>query len=110
MARKTEKEAVKQTEEPTTATSAEVVASGETSPTADEKTEETVQVSEGNVIEPVAVAIRLNTAHPQASYGRCGYRFFKDKDVEIPMSELDGDLIWVLENDPYLQLTFITEE
>ncbi|QGM80665.1 hypothetical protein [Otariodibacter oris] len=65
---------------------------------------------EGNdVIEPVAFDITLKAIHPQSSYGRCGYRFFKDEPVRIESNNLTPEQIRVLVSDLYLDVVPVTE-
>lgn len=66
--------------------------------------------ADGAVIQPIAFEITLKAIHPQASYGRCGYRFTKDKAVEIPFDALTGEQIIALSQDPYLELVPICEK
>ncbi|MDE3973371.1 transcriptional regulator [Glaesserella parasuis] len=66
--------------------------------------------ADGEVIHPIAFEITLKAIHPQASYGRCGYRFTKDKAVEIPFDALTGEQIIALSQDPYLELVPICEK
>lgn len=62
-----------------------------------------------SVIEPVAFEVKLRTIHPQATYGRCGYRFNKETAVEIPREALTGEQIILLAEDPYLEFIPVTE-
>lgn len=59
-----------------------VKAEDETVKNADE-TDRTLEdgklVDGGQVINPIAYAIKLRSIHPHDSYGRCGYRFTKIK-------------------------------
>ncbi len=66
--------------------------------------------ADGEVIHPIAFEITLKAIHPQASYGRCGYRFTKDKAVEIPFDALTGEQIIALSQDPYLEFVPVVEE
>lgn len=66
--------------------------------------------ADGAVIQPIAFEITLKAIHPQASYGRCGYRFTKDKAVEIPFDALTGEQIIALSQDPYLEFVPVVEE
>lgn len=66
--------------------------------------------ADGAVIQPIAFEITLKTIHPQASYGRCGYRFTKEKAVEIPFNALTGEQIIALSQDPYLEFVPVVEE
>ncbi len=65
---------------------------------------------DGELIQPIAFEITLKAIHPQASYGRCGYRFTKDKAVEIPFDALTGEQIIALSQDPYLEFVPVVEE
>lgn len=66
--------------------------------------------ADGEVIHPIAFEITLKAIHPQASYGRCGYRFTKEKAVEIPFNALTGEQIIALSQDPYLEFVPVVEE
>lgn len=61
------------------------------------------------VIDPIAFEIKLKSIHPQATYGRCGYRFNKETAVEIPREALTGEQIVTLAEDPYLEFIPVTE-
>ncbi|MEG9490761.1 hypothetical protein [Mannheimia indoligenes] len=68
------------------------------------------KASEDNaVIEPVAFEVKLKSIHPQATYGRCGYRFNKETAVEIPREALTGEQIITLAEDPYLEFVPVVE-
>lgn len=75
--------------------------------TQDETAENTsdVLVEGGEVIE-----VTLRAIHPQASYGRCGYRFNKESAVEIPVENLTGEQVIMLAEDPWLELIPICEK
>lgn len=64
---------------------------------------------EGGLIDPIAFEIKLKSIHPQATYGRCGYRFNKETAVEIPREALTGEQIITLAEDPYLEFIPVTE-
>lgn len=66
--------------------------------------------ADGELIHPIAFEITLKAIHPQASYGRCGYRFTKEKAVEIPFDALTGEQIIALSQDPYLEFVPVVEE
>lgn len=66
--------------------------------------------ADGELIQPIAFEITLKAIHPQASYGRCGYRFTKEKAVEIPFDALTGEQIIALSQDPYLEFVPVVEE
>lgn len=78
----------------------------------DETAENTsdVLVEGGEVINPIAYAVTLRVIHPQASYGRCGYRFNKESAVEIPVENLTGEQVIMLAEDPWLELIPICEK
>ncbi|NXZ85139.1 hypothetical protein HZI61_08135 [Haemophilus influenzae] len=63
-----------------------------------------------DVIHPIAYAVRLRAIHPQASYGRCGYRFNKESAVEIPVENLTGEQVIMLAEDPWLELIPLCEK
>lgn len=67
-------------------------------------------VEGGQVINPIAYAIKLRAIHPHDSYGRCGYRFYKDKETEIPANDLTGEQVLTLAEDPWLELVPVCEE
>ena len=73
----------------------------------DETAENTsdVLVEGGEVIE-----VTLRAIHPQASYGRCGYRFNKESAVEIPVENLTGEQVIMLAEDPWLELIPICDK
>lgn len=64
----------------------------------------------GEVINPIAYAVTLRAIHPQASYGRCGYRFNKESAVEIPAGDLTGEQVIALAEDPWLELVPVCDE
>ncbi|AWX14269.1 transcriptional regulator [Mergibacter septicus] len=83
-----------------------------------DKAEETDKADEENKseeadkfaeVKAVGVSVQLNQTHPHSSYGRAGYRFYKDKVVDISLSELTAEQIQQLDADPYLTVIFITE-
>lgn len=78
----------------------------------DETAENTsdVFVEGGEVINPIAYAVTLRVIHPQASYGRCGYRFNKESAVEIPAGDLTGEQVIALAEDPWLELVPVCDE
>lgn len=80
--------------------------------TQDETAENTsdVLVEGGEVINPIAYAVTLRAIHPQASYGRCGYRFNKESAVEIPVENLTGEQVIMLAEDPWLELIPICDK
>ena len=64
---------------------------------------------DGSLINPIAFDVKLKSIHPQATYGRCGYRFNKETAVEIPREALTSEQIVTLAEDPYLELIPVTE-
>lgn len=68
-----------------------------------------VAPKEGAIIQPIAFEIKLKSIHPQATYGRCGYRFNKETAVEIPCEALTGEQVMLLSEDPYLDLMPVVE-
>ena len=52
----------------------------------------------------------LRAIHPQASYGRCGYRFNKESAVEIPVENLTGEQVIMFAEDPWLELIPICDK
>ncbi|MDY2946548.1 MAG: hypothetical protein SOS93_01670 [Mannheimia varigena] len=65
--------------------------------------------TDGTVIDPIAFEIKLKSIHPQATYGRCGYRFNKETAVEIARADLTDEQIITLANDPYLEFVPVVE-
>lgn len=65
--------------------------------------------TDGAVIDPIAFEIKLKSIHPQATYGRCGYRFNKETAVEIAREALSDEQIITLANDPYLEFVPVVE-
>lgn len=63
-----------------------------------------------DVIHPIAYVVTLRAIHPQASYGRCGYRFNKESAVEIPVENLTGEQVIMLAEDPWLELIPICDK
>ncbi|EEP48193.1 hypothetical protein MY563_00770 [Haemophilus influenzae] len=63
-----------------------------------------------DAIHPIAYAVTLRAIHPQASYGRCGYRFNKESAVEIPVENLTGEQVIMLAEDPWLELIPICDK
>ncbi|EFA29439.1 HaeIV restriction/modification system [Haemophilus influenzae HK1212] len=56
------------------------------------------------------IYIKCREIHPQASYGRCGYRFNKESAVEIPVENLTGEQVIMLAEDPWLELIPICDK
>lgn len=71
--------------------------------------EDGTKSDDGAVIEPVAFEVKLKSIHPQATYGRCGYRFNKETAVEIARADLTDEQIITLAEDPYLDFIPVTE-
>ncbi|CBY81410.1 hypothetical protein AO053_00390 [Haemophilus influenzae biotype aegyptius] len=65
---------------------------------------------EGQVIVPIGYSVKLREIHPQATYGRCGYRFNKESAVEIPVENLTSEQVIMLAEDPWLELIPICEK
>ncbi|AXP61470.1 hypothetical protein CH625_004380 [Haemophilus influenzae] len=65
---------------------------------------------EGQVIVPIGYSVKLREIHPQATYGRCGYRFNKESAVEIPVENLTGEQVIMLAEDPWLELIPICDK
>lgn len=72
--------------------------------------DKTDDLVEGGVIHPVAFEVTLKSIHPQATYGRCGYRFNKTAAVRIPCEALSGEQISALADDPYLEFVPVVED
>lgn len=64
---------------------------------------------EGGLIDPIAFEIKLKSIHPQATYGRCGYRFSKETAVEIAREALTDEQVITLASDPYLECVPVVE-
>lgn len=62
-----------------------------------------------DVIYPIAYAVTLRAIHPQASYGRCGYRFNKTDAVYIAADDLTAEQTLTLAEDPWLELVPVCE-
>ncbi|MBN6074300.1 hypothetical protein HYE60_03335 [Aggregatibacter actinomycetemcomitans] len=65
---------------------------------------------EGQVIVPIGYSVKLREIHPQASYGRCGYRFNKTEAVYLPVEDLTAEQVLTLAEDPWLELIPVCEE
>ena len=65
---------------------------------------------EGQVIVPIGYSIKLRDLHPQATYGRCGYRFNKTEAVYLPVEELAAEQVLTLAEDPWLELVPVCED
>ncbi|HHF5697610.1 TPA: hypothetical protein ACPPGJ_000639 [Haemophilus influenzae] len=64
---------------------------------------------EGKVIVPIGYSIKLREIHPQATYGRCGYRFNKNDEVYIAADDLTAEQTLTLAEDPWLELVPVCE-
>ena len=65
---------------------------------------------EGQVIVPIGYSIKLRDIHPQATYGRCGYRFNKTDEVYIAADDLTAEQTLTLAEDPWLELVPVCED
>lgn len=65
---------------------------------------------EGQVIVPIGYSIKLREIHPQATYGRCGYRFNKTESVYLAAGDLTAEQVLTLAEDPWLELVPVCEE
>ena len=65
---------------------------------------------EGQVIVPIGYSIKLREIHPQATYGRCGYRFNKTDEFYIAADDLTAEQTLTLAEDPWLELIPVCEE
>lgn len=65
---------------------------------------------EGQVIVPIGYSIKLREIHPQATYGRCGYRFNKTDEVYIAADDLTAEQTLTLSEDPWLELVPVCED
>lgn len=65
---------------------------------------------EGRVIVPIGYSIKLREIHPQATYGRCGYRFNKTDAVYIAADDLTAEQTLTLAEDPWLELVPVCED
>jgi len=65
---------------------------------------------EGQVIVPIGYSIKLREIHPQATYGRCGYRFNKVDAVYIAADDLTAEQTLTLAEDPWLELVPVCED
>lgn len=64
---------------------------------------------EGEKVQCVALLVTLRSSHPQASYGRCGYRFNKETAVRIPIADIPEEAVAVFDSDPYLACEYECE-
>lgn len=65
---------------------------------------------EGQVIVPIGYSVKLRDIHPQASYGRCGYRFNKTDALYIAADDLTAEQTLTLAEDPWLELVPVCED
>ena len=65
---------------------------------------------EGQVIVPIGYSVKLREIHPQATYGRCGYRFNKTDEVYIAANDLTAEQTLTLAEDPWLGLVPVCED
>lgn len=65
---------------------------------------------EGQVIVPIGYSVKLREIHPQATYGRCGYRFNKIEAVYLPVEDLVTEQVLTLAEDPWLELIPVCED
>lgn len=65
---------------------------------------------EGQVIVPIGYSIKLREIHPQATYGRCGYRFNKTEAMYLAVEDLTAEQTLTLAEDPWLELIPVCEE
>ncbi|OOF46937.1 hypothetical protein BKK52_10525 [Rodentibacter trehalosifermentans] len=79
-------------------------------PKTNEKNDTPPLQPEGHVIEPIAYAVKLRSIHPQASYGRAGFRFTKSEETVINVTDIEPDKVILLAEDPWLELVPICEE
>lgn len=63
-----------------------------------------------DVIHPIAYAVTLRAIHPQAFYGRCGYRFNKNEAVYLAADDLTAEQTLTLAEDPWLELVPVCED
>ena len=63
-----------------------------------------------DVIHPIAYAVKLREIHPQATYGRCGYRFNKTDAVYIAADDLTAEQTLTFAEDPWLELVPVCED
>lgn len=58
----------------------------------------------------VGYSVKLRDIHPQATYGRCGYRFNKVDAVYIAADDLTAEQTLTLAEDPWLELVPVCED
>ncbi|VEH67140.1 Uncharacterised protein [Rodentibacter pneumotropicus] len=54
--------------------------------------------------------MKLRSIHPQASYGRAGFRFTKTEETVIEVSDITPEQVILLVEDPWLELVPVCEE
>ena len=64
----------------------------------------------GQVIVPIGYTVKLREIHPQAAYGRCGFRFNKTDEVYLAVGDLTAEQVLTLAEDPWLELVPVCEE
>ncbi|NBH76192.1 hypothetical protein [Rodentibacter pneumotropicus] len=79
-------------------------------PKPDENNDTEPPKPEGHIIEPIAYAVKLRSIHPQASYGRAGFRFTKTEETVIEVSDITPEQVILLVEDPWLELVPVCEE
>ena len=72
--------------------------------------DDVTQDKEGQVIVPIGYSIKLREIHPQATYGRCCYRFNKIDAVYIAADDLTAEQTLTLAEDPWLELVPVCED
>lgn len=77
--------------------------------TTDAENADSKKTPDSNIIEPIAVEVRLHSNHPHDSYGRIGRRFSKDKKMTIPFDELTPAEHIAINDDIWLEVVYITE-
>ena len=65
---------------------------------------------EGQAIVPIGYSVKLREIHPQATYGRCGYRFNKTDAFYIAADDLTAEQTLTLAEDPWLELVPVCED
>ncbi len=65
---------------------------------------------DGRVIVPIGYSVKLREIHPQATYGRCGYRFNKNEAVYLAADDLTAEQTLTLAEDPWLELVPVCED
>ena len=65
---------------------------------------------EGQGLVRIGYSVKLRDIHPQATYGRCGYRFNKTDAVYIAADDLTAEQTLTLAEDPWLELVPVCED